>query len=324
MEARGWGLRPAGRGPGRWTAWGSRARGRGRPARWRVWLAAAALLTLLGGGAALAGQVPPLEGRVTDRASMLGPAAQRQVEALLADLERTDSTQIVVLTVPSLEGQSIEAFALQVAEAWRIGQRGLDNGAILVVAQQERRLRIEVGYGLEGRLTDLVAGRIIREVIVPRFKAGRFDEGILAGVEAMVGVVRGEFAPPAASEREALPMQALPFVLFAFVFLVTMLGRISRRLAAVGGALAAPVLGYTALGMGFPMVLALVPIGLAAGILLSVLAPLAGSGAVPPRRRPNGGSPWGGGFGGGFGGGGGGGFSGGGGGFGGGGASGSW
>jgi uncharacterized protein len=282
-------------------------------------------LVLLITGPVAAREAPALDGRVNDHAAMLSPAARRQVEAILKALETSDSTQIVVLTVPSLGGDSIEDFALRVADDWKIGQKGLDNGAILVIARQERQLRIEVGYGLEGRLTDLMAGRIIRDVIVPRLKAGQFDLGILEGVEAMAAAVRGEFAPGKRPAREGLPREALAFAIFAFIFLVSMLGRISRRLAAVGGALAAPLLGVTALGMGFPMVLALVPIGLAAGIFLALLTPAMAGGAPSHRRGPHGGGPWiGGGFGGGGGSLGGGGFSGGGGGFGGGGASGSW
>jgi uncharacterized protein len=317
-------IQTSGRVKGRTHRWGSAA-GIRRVAR--TWLGALGMaLVLLSAGTAAAQEVPALKERVNDYAGLLSAAVRRQVEATLGALEQTDSTQIVVLTVSSLGGDTIEDFSLRVADTWKIGHKGLDNGAILVIAKQERQLRIEVGYGLEGKLTDLMAGRIIREVIAPRFKAGQFDQGVVEGVEAMVEVVRGEFMPPARFPQKGLPRHALAFALFAFIFLVSMLGRISLRLAAAGGALAAPLLGITALGMGFPAVLALFPIGLVVGIFLSLLAPAMAARAPSNRRGHYGGGPWlGGGFGGGGSGGwGGGGFSGGGGGFGGGGASGSW
>ena len=144
-------------------------------------LAAILLAALLALAAlpALALDPPPLHGRVNDLAGMIGPAAKQQLNAVLADLERTDSTQIAVLTVPSLEGDSLEDFSIRVAEAWKIGQKGKDNGALLVVSKADRKIRIEVGYGLEGRLTDILAGQIIDNVITPRFKAGDMDGGFL-------------------------------------------------------------------------------------------------------------------------------------------------
>ncbi|MFO7460439.1 MAG: TPM domain-containing protein, partial [Desulfatiglandales bacterium] len=142
--------------------------------------AAFALVVLVQGAVAL--DVPPLRARVNDYAGMLTQGVVRQVDLLLKDLEERDSTQIVVLTVSSLEGEALEDFSMRVAEQWRVGHKGLDNGAILLIAQADRKVRIEVGYGLEGRLTDLQAGRIIRGVIVPEFQAGRFDQGVVRGV----------------------------------------------------------------------------------------------------------------------------------------------
>ena len=138
-------------------------------------------------------EVPPLEGRVNDYAHMLSPQTRAQLDSYLADLERTDGTQIVVLTVPSLQGDSMEDFSIHVAEKWGIGQKKNDNGAILLIAKNDRKIRIEVGYGLEGRLTDLMSGRIIRNVIAPQFKMGRFDQGVVDGVAAMVATVKGEY-----------------------------------------------------------------------------------------------------------------------------------
>jgi len=264
-------------------------------------------------------EVPPLKGRVNDRADILSPATEQHLETILRELERTDSTQIVVLTIPSLQGESLEAFSIQVAEAWKIGQKGLDNGAILLIAPSERKLRIEVGYGLEGRLTDLVAGRIIRNVIVPRFKTGDFDQGVMDGVAAMIGVVRGEYTPPERVRRApggGGKHQGI-FAFFAFFFLVGMLARLRRWLGVVAGGIAAPIIGGAFFHLGWIWLLLLIPVGAVASLgFRQTGGPLVfGHGGGRTGYRGGGGFSSGGGFGG---------FSGGGGGFGGGGASGGW
>lgn len=137
--------------------------------------------------------VPPNHGRINDTAGMLSSQVRVGVDGMLADLERTDSAQVMVLTVASLEGDSLEKLALRVFQEWGSGQKGLDNGVLLLIAEKERKIRIEVGYGLESRLADLKAGRIIGNVITPLFKNGRFDLGVMAGVSAIIGTVRGEF-----------------------------------------------------------------------------------------------------------------------------------
>jgi len=282
---------------------------------------------------ALALDVPALRGRVNDNAGLLSPAVARQLDLVLKDFEQKDSTQIVVLIVPSLEGDALEDFSMRVAEQWKIGHKGLDNGAILLISRADRKVRIEVGYGLEGRLTDLAAGRIIREAILPEFRAGRFDQGVVNGVQAMIESVRGEFKADdhrgAGGLDPATLSDAIPFLIL-FVFLVFSLGRVSRALGTVGGGFLMPFLGHMAFSPGMGVLAALAAVGLLSGFVLSLLAALAPAGSVRGSgRRPGG---WGGGFppgggfstgGGGFGGGGGG-FSGGGGGFGGGGSSGSW
>jgi len=292
-------------------------------------LAASLTLVVLTIQAALALDVPLLRGRINDYAGMLSQGTVHRLDMLLKNLEQTDSTQIVVLTVPSLEGEILEEFSIRTAEQWRIGQKGRDNGAVLLIARAERKIRIEVGYGLEGRLTDLQAGRIIRRVIVPEFQAGRFDEGVANGVQAMIDTVRGEFTAEAGKAPGGTRIDdVLPF-LFMFVVIVLLLGGVSRRLGTTAGGILAPFLGHTAFSPGPLMLIALVCIGLIAGFLLSVFAGIAGrSGPHKPGGRPRTryrGFPPGGGIsigGGKFGGGGG--FSGGGGGFGGGGASGGW
>ncbi|RPJ70685.1 MAG: TPM domain-containing protein [Desulfobacteraceae bacterium] len=279
------------------------------------------MTALLLAGAAAALEVPALKGRVNDYAGMLAPDTERRLESLLKELEDRDSTQVVVLTIPSLGGESIEEFSMRVAERWKIGQKGLDNGAILVVAAGDRKVRIEVGYGLEGRLTDLVAGRIIRDRIVPEFRAGRFEQGVLNGVAALAEAVRGEFQAPArppAGPPAAGVEDLMPFLL-VFFFLVFLLGRVSRPLGTAAGGFFMPFLGHMAFAPGPLTLLGLGGVGLVIGYVLATIAAAFRAGGP---RYPGGG------FGGGpimFPRGGGGGFSGGGGGFsGGGGASGSW
>ena len=273
---------------------------------------------------ATAREVPPLQGRINDLAGMLSPSAAHALEAALAELERTDATQIVVLTIPSLEGDSLEDFSLRVAETWRIGQKEHDNGALLLVAKKERKIRIEVGYGLEGTLTDLVSGRIIRNVITPEFRNGNFDRGILAGVSAMVGTVRGTYTAEegarSPAKRRTSGGGAGLFGLFAALLILNMLGRISKPLGAVAGGVIVPILGVALLGLGLIGFLVLIPVGLLTGLFLGPLGGVLNS--SHSRYRSSGSGFWMGG--GGFGGGGFGGFSGGGGGFGGGGASGGW
>jgi uncharacterized protein len=293
------------------------------------WLTAVALLCVLlwvQGAWALA--VPELKGRINDYAGLLSSATVRQLDAGLAQLETTDSTQIVVLTIPSLEGDSLEDFSIRVVEQWQIGQKGKDNGALLLVSKNDRRVRIEVGYGLEGKLTDLVSGRIIRNIIVPRFRMGNYDQGIIDGVAAMAGVVRGEFTAPETARRSRGHRGGSPGLvgLLALLFFINMLGRLNRGIGAAAGGVLAPIAGALFMNMGLLGILSLIPIGAAGGYLMGLMGGPVSFGRSMSGRH---GGYWGGGFGGGgfggFGGGGGfGGFSGGGGGFGGGGASGGW
>ncbi len=137
--------------------------------------------------------VPKLQGYVNDYAGIINPSVKSKIEEGLRAFEQSDTTQIVILTVPSLEGGNIEEFSIRVAETWKIGHLGKDNGVLVIVSKQERKIRIEVGRGLEGKLTDLMAGRIVDQVIKPKFKEGDFNGGFVAGVSALIGATRGEF-----------------------------------------------------------------------------------------------------------------------------------
>ncbi|MHC6224264.1 TPM domain-containing protein [Pseudomonas sp. X10] len=159
----------------------------------RALIVALWLATLLACGLARAEPVfPALTGRVVDNAHLLDGASRQQLERLLAAHEQATSDQIVVVTLADLQGQSIEEFGYQLGRHWGIGQKGKDNGALLIVAPNERRLRIEVGYGLEDRLTDAQSSVIINSVITPAFRRGAFREGIIAGASAMLQVLGGE------------------------------------------------------------------------------------------------------------------------------------
>ncbi len=163
-----------------------------------------------------------LAGRVNDYADMISGDVEEQIDAKLQALEEEESTQIVVLTIPSLEGEVLEEYSMRVVEAWKVGQKKLDNGALLLVSRDDRKLRIEVGYGLEGKLTDLQSGRIIDNVIVPRFARGAIDEGFLAGTDAMIAAVKGEYiaadAPPSDDGSGGSILPLLIMLLFIIYF----------------------------------------------------------------------------------------------------------
>jgi uncharacterized protein len=155
------------------------------------------VLALVGWGLlapALALELPALSGRVVDEAGILESAARAALTDKLAALEAKTSDQLVVVTLRSLQGTSIEDFGVELGRAWRIGQKDKDNGALLIVAPSERKVRIEVGYGLEGELTDAVSRLIIENAILPRFRAGDYAGGISRGVDDIISVLTGDAA----------------------------------------------------------------------------------------------------------------------------------
>ncbi len=261
--------------------------------------------------------VPALTGRVVDLTGTLSGAAVANIENKLEGLERTKGAQIAVLVVPTTEPEDIEQFGIRVLDTWKLGRKGVDDGAILIVAKNDRRVRIEVGYGLEGPLNDATANRIIDETMTPRFKQGEYDAGVEAGVDRMISVVNGEPLPPPDPkwEHRGGNGNIWPLVFFVFLFggfLNRVLGRLFGSLATGG------IAGVFAFLLSHVL-----PLGIGAGVVGFLFALLLGG-----SRGWTAGGGWGGwgGWGGGFGGGGGGGggFSGGGGGGGGGGASGGW
>jgi uncharacterized protein len=283
-------------------------------ALWRRGVFAALALALL---AAICAQaqvaVPPLQGHITDLTGTLSAEQKAALERTLTDFESRKGSQLAVLMVPSAAPEAIEQYSLRVAEQWKLGRRNVDDGAILVVAKNDRSLRIEVGYGLEGSLTDITSKRIIEESIVPRFKQGDYYAGVAAGVGQMVKVVSGEPLPAPAQKHGSWALeQKLPEFLAFLAVLALGIGNVLRR--ALGRAAGSLVTG---LGVG-----ALVWF-VSASLLLAALAGVAAL-VVTLLGIAGAGAGIGGFSGGGRGGSGGGGFGGGGGGFGGGGASGRW
>lgn len=282
--------------------------------------------------------VPELTGRVVDAVGLLQPAQRAELESLLAGLESAKGAQVAILIVPSTGAEPVETYALRVAETWRLGRgevagRPVDDGLLLLVATEDRRVRIEVGYGLEGAVPDAVARRIIAERLTPAFREGDYFGGLRSATQALVALIEGEPLP----EPAARPAAADRFSFDDGVFLafIGFLAGVAAVLV-VGawlGFVAAPVVAGVAAWMQAAGVAGIVGTAIGAILLLlsSGIATGGGSGGSGKRLRRRGrhtwgSAGWGGATGGGFGGGGfgGGGFSGGGGGFGGGGASGSW
>lgn len=194
--------------------------------------------------------LPDHDGWVTDRAGLLEAREERALEDLCAAYRAGSGQEIAVLIVPDLGGRPIEELAHDTARAWKIGDRETSSGALLVVARDEHELRIEVGRGLEGALPDSLAGRIIRDVIVPEFRAGRFYSGLERGLRAIHGALGGDYGalPEPASGK---PFEAIPalFVLAFFVFLAARRARTARRHGGLGsGSSALPWLIAAQLG----------------------------------------------------------------------------
>jgi uncharacterized protein len=266
--------------------------------------------------------VPPLTGRVVDQTATLGGSEIASLDQTLKDFEARKGSQIAVLIVPTTQPETIEQYSLRVAEAWKIGRKKIDDGAILVVAKNDRKLRIEVGYGLEGALNDVTAKRIIDEVITPKFRSGDFGGGISDGVIRILRVIDGEPLPaPAQRQNSGLLSQIDPFNPFLIVAMVVMggvlrgvFGRLFGSLAT--GGLVAAIFWFVAASLALSVIG-----GVIAFIVTMIGDAMTSSGGV---GRSGGWVSSGGGYSGGSSSSDSGGFSGGGGSFGGGGASGSW
>ena len=271
--------------------------------------------------------IPPVA-RITDSTGTLTAGQKQALDAKLTALEQSKGSQIAILIVPTTQPEEIEQFSYRVVDAWKLGRKGIDDGALLVVAKNDHKVRIEVGRGLEGPIPDVTAARIIREYVTPKFRAGDFYGGIDEAIDALIKLVDGEQLPPPLEGKHQVRPQGLSGDLFSaliFSFFAAMWVRgLAGRLPAVprGGVVAAAAGGLAWMISG----IAGAAVGM--GVLGLILGLVGGGGGGFANRGGWGGWPggfggggWSGGGGGGFSGGG---FSGGGGGFSGGGASGSW
>ncbi|MEK6662523.1 MAG: YgcG family protein [Pseudomonadota bacterium] len=280
---------------------------RARLARWLCFFALP--LALVGFPAVSQEQVavPPRAARVTDLTQTLSTPQQQALEQKLAALEAQKGSQIAVLIVPTTKPEEIEQYSIRVAEAWKLGRKGIDDGVILLVAKDDRTLRIDVGYGLEGAIPDIAAKRIIEEVITPRFRTGDFYGGIDQGVDRLIGLINGEALPPP-KPSSWIGANSFENIFPLALFLIFVVGGVLR---AIFGRLLGASIASVVAGIGAWMLIGSLVSALIAGALafFFILSGISGIG--------HGGGRGGGGLGGG-------GFSGGGGGFGGGGASGRW
>jgi uncharacterized protein len=276
------------------------------------WFALAGPLAVLPAPTHAEVPVPPLKARVTDLTGTLNAAQASELEARIAAYEARRGSQMAVLLLPSTKPEEIEQYSIRVADAWKIGRKGVDDGLILIVAKDDRRLRIEVGYGLEGVIPDSVARRVIDERITPRFRAGDFYGGVRDGVDQLIRLAEGEKLPPPQARANgggSSPGNWSDYLIPAIVFVIVAGGVLKAVLGRFPGSLA------TGAGLGL-IVWLLFGIGVA--VLAAVIAFLltftntgTGSGGRWSSGGLGGGS-WGGGSSGGWSGGGGGGFGGGG------------
>lgn len=275
-----------------------------------AWPAVLLMLFLLGSTAYAEVAVPQLSARVTDLTGTLDVSQKQILETRLAEFEAKKGVQIAVLLVPTTQPETIEQYGIRVSEAWKLGRKGIDDGVLLLVAKEDRTLRIEVGYGLEGVIPDAVAKRIISETIIPYFKNANYYNGIAMGVEQLVAIIEGEPLPPPRDRRATSgSFENIESTLFISFMLAVGVGSILRKFL---GRLPAAVIVGIVTAMFAWFVVGTLFLAAIAG-LVAFMFTLAGGGS---------GMLGGGGFGrGSYGGGG---FGGGGGGFGGGGASGRW
>jgi uncharacterized protein len=201
-----------------------------RPARWFALVLgiACTVFAALWAAPLYALDVPALTGRVVDQANVLSPEAEQRITSLLEAHERSSGQQFAVLTVPSLEGDSLEDFSIRVVESWKLGKKGKDDGLLLLVVPKDRKVRVEVGYGLEGDITDAVSARVIRERITPAFRQNDYAGGIESGLAALMQRSAGKVpdipgAPEAAPARQPKRGPSFGVLLFLVLFVAPLL-----------------------------------------------------------------------------------------------------
>ena len=242
-------------------------------------LLSALWLVPIGAGLASAVDVPPLTGRVVDMAHVLSPALLEQLSADLQAHEAKTSNQVAVLVIPSLEGEPLFDLSHRVATSWQLGRKGTDNGVLLLIAIKDRKIRLEVGYGLEGVLTDARSAQIIRNEIVPRFRAGDIPGGVTAGVHAVLKTIEGTYRTPerpAASPASGEIFNQTLVAIILGVIIGLVLSRMHRVVGAVAGG-----------GLSFLVAPWVVPAVIAAGLSLALVSLFAvlGQGGSGRRHR---------------------------------------
>ncbi|KXK47917.1 MAG: hypothetical protein JNIBNLAF_00323 [Nitrosomonas europaea] len=269
------------------------------------------LLLALANGALAEIAVPSLKSHVTDLTETLSSMEISRLEQQLTDFEAKKGSQIALLIIPTTQPETIEQYSIRVAEVWKLGRKGIDDGVLLLVAKNDRTLRIETGYGLEGVLPDALARRIIDEIIVPKFRQGHFFGGLQAGVEQIISIIEGETLPesePAGGASLAVE-NIIPFLFIALV--------LGRTLQSMFGRMAGATITGSIAGALTWLISSSIAVALLIAIAIFVISLFEQTGRIIHRGGPGYRNWPGGGFSGG-------GFRGGGGGFGGGGASGRW
>ncbi len=223
------------------------------------------LLVGLGGVASELQPIPSLKKRVTDKTGTLRATELHALEQKLADFETQKGSQIVVVIIPTTEPEAIEQYSIRLAEAWEIGRQGVDDGVILLVAKDDRKLRIEVGYGLEGAIPDIYAKRIIENIILPRFRQGDFAGGINQGVDALMQLINGENLPTALTEKaetQGVPGWVIPLVLVLFFVLMM---NTPRKYISLLFPLMLGVISWLTIGFGVAMLVLMITLIIVAG-----------------------------------------------------------
>lgn len=182
--------------------------------------------------------VPPFNQHITDLSNILSSEQKSHIEDILTNIEHSEGSQVAVLIVPSTQLETIENYSLRVVKKWKIGRKNIDDGVLLLIAQNDRKIRIEVGYGLEDSITDIIAGRIIKEYITPEFRRGRFYQGILAGIGQIENLIKGEALPAPTTSQGDKTNNPEPLIVMAIfgsgfisIFLAPIFGRLISALA---------------------------------------------------------------------------------------------
>jgi uncharacterized protein len=224
-------------------------------------------------GSILALDVPPLTGRIVDAAHLFPPDLAASLTRELADHERRTGNQVAILTLPGLQGEPLEEFSHRVATTWKLGQKGTDNGVLLLVSPQDRQVRIEVGYGLEGVLTDAATSRIIRNEMVPHFRKGEYAQGIVAGAKAIMATIEGTYsAAPNDYNRRAAPLSGGSIGILPAVVVGAFVGAILLGMKKVSGLFGGGALAFMlSLSAGMFTAIAAAILALILGLILSFL-----------------------------------------------------